>query len=133
MSGFVAPQLGMEILNPYVFSDTTEYAVVRNYLMTVGVYDGQANAVPSTLSLEQNYPNPFNPNTKIEYRLNESGNVKVSVFDLLGREVAVLINEEQPVGRYAVSWNAADMPSGMYICRLQSGNGSLVRRMLLLK
>jgi len=107
--------------------------VVRNYLMTVGVYDGQDNTVPSTLSLEQNYPNPFNPNTKIEYRLNESGNVKVSVFDLLGREVAVLINEEQPVGRYAVSWNAADMPSGMYICRLQSGNGSLVRRMLLLK
>jgi Zn-dependent metalloprotease len=94
--------------------------------------------VPTTTMLEPNYPNPFNPETRIGWRMEERGWVKVSVFDLLGREVAVLINSEMPAGRHETTWNAASMPSGIYIARMDaasSGGARVVasRRMVLMK
>jgi hypothetical protein len=88
---------------------------------------------PSQVSLMQNFPNPFNPVTQIVFRTVESGRVTLEVFDLLGRQVALLKNEILPAGEHAVSWNASAQSSGVYLYRLQAGDVSITRTMLLLK
>jgi hypothetical protein len=83
--------------------------------------------------LAQNYPNPFNPVTRIEFRVASREFVTLKVFDPLGREVAVLVNEEKSPGVHAVTWDASKMPSGMYLCRFQAGAFAETRKMLLVK
>lgn len=83
--------------------------------------------------MESNYPNPFNPKTLIRYRIPESGMVSLKVYDLLGNEVASLVNEFQPLGSYEVNFDGADMGSGVYFYQLQSGNYTSTRKMLLIK
>jgi hypothetical protein len=90
--------------------------------------------VPKELSLYQNYPNPFNPTTKIGFRVPGLGSrVKLAVYDLLGREVAVLIDERKEEGRYEVEWNAGGLSSGVYIYRMTAGGITQSREMLLLR
>jgi hypothetical protein len=84
-------------------------------------------------SLEQNFPNPFNPVTTIKYDLVEYGNVKLTVYDILGREVEILVNEQQQPGRYEVSWNASNFASGIYFYTLTSGDFTSTRKLILLK
>ncbi len=88
---------------------------------------------PTSFSLLQNYPNPFNPSTAISYLLPSTRMVTLRVFDLLGREVATLINEVQPAGSHTATFNAATLPSGVYFYHLQAGDFSKTRAMLLLK
>ena len=88
---------------------------------------------PNGFSLSQNYPNPFNPSTMISYNLVESGMTRLTVFDMLGREVAVLVDQNQSAGAYQVSFDATGLPTGMYLYRLQSGTRSLTGKMLLVK
>jgi photosystem II stability/assembly factor-like uncharacterized protein len=83
--------------------------------------------------LFQNYPNPFNPATQITFRLSEKGQVELKVFDMLGREVKTLLDEVKDAGTYSVPFNAAELPSGIYISRLKAGSEVMVRKMLLLK
>ncbi|MFA6542767.1 MAG: alpha/beta hydrolase fold domain-containing protein, partial [Bacteroidota bacterium] len=90
-------------------------------------------AVGSHFRLEQNFPNPFNPATTIDFTIPNSGFVSVKVFDLLGKEVAVLVNDVLTAGTHSRIWNAAKVSSGMYYYRLQSGNYVETKRMLLLK
>jgi photosystem II stability/assembly factor-like uncharacterized protein len=90
-------------------------------------------AVPERAVLEQNFPNPFNPSTSIRYEVPAAGIVRLSVFDILGRELSVLVNETQAPGRYEVQWNAGASPSGVYVSRLACGAGSLARRMILIR
>jgi hypothetical protein len=84
-------------------------------------------------SLSQNYPNPFNPSTGIRYQLAGTSDVRLVVYDLLGREVALLIDEKQAAGNYRVNWNAAHFSSGVYFYRLTAGTFRETRRMLLIK
>jgi ligand-binding sensor domain-containing protein len=95
--------------------------------------DDQKDNIPLSFRLEQNYPNPFNPSTTINYQLAESGFAKLTVFDLLGKEVAILVNEIKQPGTYTAQWHAADLPSGVYFLRLTAGSFSQVRKMLLMK
>ena len=88
---------------------------------------------PDGFYLDQNYPNPFNPETVISYSLNENRFVSLIVFDALGKEVAALVNEKQNAGNYSVTFNKSNLPSGVYFYRLESGDQSLVRKMLLIK
>jgi len=88
---------------------------------------------PEGFRLEQNYPNPFNPTTNIEFRIANSGFASLKVFDVLGRDVATLFNEEKPAGAYQVQWNAAGMPSGTYFYKLQVGKYTEVKKLVLLK
>lgn len=83
--------------------------------------------------LAQNYPNPFNPTTAISYGLEKDGLVTLKVFDMLGREVAELVNENQPEGYYKVEFNAADLPSGIYFYQLKTGKYTAIKKMLLIK
>jgi|GEM_PF-3601331 photosystem II stability/assembly factor-like uncharacterized protein len=91
------------------------------------------NNVPTQFSLSQNYPNPFNPQTTIEYSLAKSEQVSLKVYDMLGREAAELVSGRQSAGTYRASFNGTNLPSGMYICRLQSGDNVASKKMLLLK
>jgi hypothetical protein len=88
---------------------------------------------PDGYSLHQNYPNPFNPSTTIRYALPKSVKVKLSVYDMLGREISVLVNEEQPAGWKEAIWNVHGIASGMYVYRLTAGEFTQSRKMLLMK
>lgn len=88
---------------------------------------------PSEFSLQQNYPNPFNPSTKISYSIKEEGLVTLKVYDVLGKEVATLVNENKPEGNYEVDFNASELPSGMYIYSIQSNEFNSSKKMLLMK
>ena len=88
---------------------------------------------PLNFTLEQNYPNPFNPNTIISYSIKEVGLVKLKVFDILGSEVVVLVNETEGVGNHSVEFNESNLPSGVYIYTLQVIGYSASKKMLLLK
>jgi hypothetical protein len=92
--------------------------------------------LPAEIGLVQNYPNPFNNSTVIAYqvaddRTQASGNVHLAIYDMLGREVAVLVNERKEPGRYSAQWDASGSPSGVYVCRLLSGGGQRTIRMVL--
>lgn len=88
---------------------------------------------PSEFVLEQNYPNPFNPSTVIGYRLPAKSDVVLRVTDLLGREVATLVQQAQQAGRYEVKFDGSNVPSGVYFYMLQAGSYSVTKKLLLLK
>jgi len=92
-----------------------------------------ALSVPGRFSLSQNYPNPFNPVTKIVYELSSEVKVTLTIFDILGREVAVLEDGVQEAGVKTVEFNAAGLPSGVYFYRLKAGNYTAVRKLMLMK
>ncbi len=90
-------------------------------------------SLPSTVQLFQNYPNPFNPTTEIRWQIPNSRWVSLKIYDLLGREVAVLVNEVKPAGTYSVSFDAREFPSGTYFYRLMAGLAHQTGRMTLIK
>ena len=91
------------------------------------------NGMVSNYALDQNYPNPFNPSTKISYSIKEEGLVTLKVYDVLGNEIATLVNENKPAANYEVQFNASQLPSGMYIYKIQAGSFSDVKKMILTK
>ncbi len=88
---------------------------------------------PMEFRLAQNFPNPFNPSTTIEYTISSSGKVLLRVFNLLGQEVARLVDREQSPGSYAIQWSAENVPAGIYFYSLKAGSSSSTRRMVLLR
>ena len=88
---------------------------------------------PLTFDLAQNYPNPFNPSTSIKYSVPESGNIRLSVFNIVGEEVAVLVDGFNQAGFYEVAFDASNLPSGVYVYKLQSANSVQAKKMMLLK
>jgi hypothetical protein len=99
---------------------------------TIGVND-EPNFAPIQYSLSQNYPNPFNPSTTIKYSIQAPGLVKIKVFNILGAEVATLVNEIQTAGNHQVSFNASRLSSGVYFYSIESGSFRNVKKMVFLK
>ncbi len=95
--------------------------------------DESAGSLAPGILLYQNYPNPFNAQTVIEYALPYTAIVTVEIFDIIGRRVAILVNEEKPAGYHRIEWNAIGETSGVYFCRIQAGKLSEARRLVLLK
>jgi hypothetical protein len=95
--------------------------------------DEDAPAVPMKFELAQNFPNPFNPTTQIEYTLNNNTNVQITVYDLLGHEIATLVNEKKNAGSHSVVWDASGQSAGIYLYQMKTGNQILTRKMVLLK
>jgi len=91
------------------------------------------DARPGSYALEQNYPNPFNPSTTIQYFIPERAFVEIKVLDVLGQEIATLLNEEKPAGSYTVRWDANGVASGVYLYRLTAGSVEQTRKMLLMR
>jgi hypothetical protein len=91
------------------------------------------NQIPNSYSLAQNYPNPFNPATKISFSLPKAGDVKLVVFDILGREVATLVNENVKAGTHSVQFDASHLASGVYLYRMTAGDFTETKKMMLVK
>ena len=134
---FSAPGYYTEtVSNVYVKNDST---TIRNVLLNPivqGVSIG--NNIPSEYNLYQNYPNPFNPITKVKFDIpsnvkSEKSNVKIIIYEILGKEAAVLVNRQLQPGSYEVEWNASNFTSGVYFYKLSAGNYSETKKMVLLK
>jgi hypothetical protein len=97
------------------------------------VEEEQVDEMPTEFLLSQNYPNPFNPNTVIGYQLPISGDVTLKIFDILGNEIAILINDYKLAGKYEIEFNAASLPSGVYFYRIQADSFVELKKMILIK
>jgi hypothetical protein len=109
---------------------TSQYYHFTTDIPFVGVDD---NIIANNFNLEQNYPNPFNPSTTINYTIAERSTVSLKVYDVLGNEVANLVNTTQEAGKYDVTFNASGLSSGLYIYTLNTGNFTSSKKMMLLK
>lgn len=109
-----------------------EYILKEKFGENVGISNSE-NTITKQLDLEQNYPNPFNPATVINFALKSASTVSLRIFDLTGREVAVLLQGELPAGQHSCKFNALNLSSGIYFYQLQSGNDKVVRKMILQK
>jgi len=119
-----------------VARETVEYIheeYERNFSTIVGVEEEEKELLPSSFTLYQNYPNPFNPSTRIKYQVASTAKVNLIVYDILGREIATLVNEIKPVGTHEVEFDASELPSGIFFYRLQSGNFTLTKKMMVIK
>lgn len=115
----------------FLYIGTSQQGIYRSNLPLTDVKS--ANNIPINFILEQNYPNPFNPSTKISYSIPEYENVKIILYDMLGRKVRTLLNEYKPAGIYEIEFYADNLSSGVYIYTLQAGEFIQTRKMLLLK
>ncbi len=117
------------------FYDLYGFSVVRYTGSSVTAIKSfnPANNIPTDYSLFQNYPNPFNPTTTIEFSIPKSEFVTLNVFDVIGRKVASLVNENKEAGKYSIIFNGSKLSSGIYFYRLQAGNYSAVKKLILLK
>ena len=102
------------------------------YDTTVGV-EKVEEEIPQSFSLYQNYPNPFNPNTTISYSVTQDGFVKLAVYNMVGEEVATLVNNTQKAGKYDVTFNASKLSSGVYVYRIEAANFTAAKKMILLR
>jgi hypothetical protein len=116
------------------------YQGVSQYVSNCGIYipnplgiSNNNNQVPLAYRLDQNYPNPFNPVTTINFGIPKSSNVKLAVYDLLGREVQVLVNEFVQAGNHSVDFDASNFSSGVYFYTIRSGDFTDTKKMALIK
>ena len=134
---FMRPAQGSDIIDAGIdigfsfWGDAPELGAIEvNYPTGVRNNDG---SMPEKISLLQNYPNPFNPTTNIIYEVPDAGNVKITIYDSIGREIKTLVNEIKNSGTYEVNFDASNLTSGVYFYRLQMSGKSIVKQMLLLK
>jgi hypothetical protein len=125
-------------VNTFAVSGTNLFAgtadgVWRRPLSEMTGVDEQHSEVPTQFALQQNYPNPFNPTTTISYQLPVSSYVTLKVYDLLGREVATLVNEKKKAGNYSLQWDASGLSSGIYFYRLEANEKREIKKMVLMK
>ncbi len=116
----------------YVFIGTNEGAVFSSIQSTTSV-DQPINALPCRLFLYQNFPNPFNPITLISYEVPKVSKVRVTVFDILGRQVATLVDRVQQAGKQQITFDGLGIPSGVYFYRLQIGTNVETKKMMLIR
>jgi hypothetical protein len=108
------------------------YETAFNTSGFVAIENG-GSIIPDEFSISQNYPNPFNPSTMISYQLPVAGNVRISIYDALGKNVGILVNKTQNAGNYNIEWNAANLPSGVYIYKIEAGSFTSSKKMVLVK
>jgi hypothetical protein len=103
-------------------------------LLTSPVYTQESDiSIPNEFSLEQNYPNPFNPTTTIRYSIPSTTSVQLKIYNILGNEIATIVNEEQPAGNYNIEYDASNLPSGIYFYTLTTKGFSETKKMTLVK
>ncbi len=127
----LTPQMNdtLKIITINSITENDKYLITptNDYLLEV------EDLYPYDFSLSQNFPNPFNPSTKINYSLKESGNVKLTIFDVLGRKVIDLYNGFMEKGNHSITFNASNLSSGIYLYRIESGSFVKTKKMILLK
>ncbi len=118
--------------NDFVFACTPEGGVFRSIKPSTAI-ELEANAIPYSFKLEQNYPNPFNPKTVISWQLAVSSHVNISIYNILGQKVAILVNKKQPAGMYSIEFDGSNLASGLYFYQINASDFTQTKRMLLIK
>jgi hypothetical protein len=142
--GFVEGHGSTTETNYYSYTDNSYFSAntILRYRLKQVDFDGifsYSNVItvefdmPLEYALSQNYPNPFNPSTNIAYAIPYDGFVDLKVYNLMGETIAVLVNEQQPAGSYEITFNASDLPSGVYIYSLMAGEIAVTKKMMLTK
>jgi len=135
--GYVGEYPDLVIDSSYFPFEVTAKGVARlgasHWTLTGSFLEGGEVDVPTEFALSSNYPNPFNTSTVIEYQLPEASDVKLEVYNLLGNKVATLVKGEQEAGYKSVTWDASEVSSGIYFCKLSAGDFTETRRMVLVK
>ena len=121
------------LLDPRPAAGGKAYENLADFVTSVETYPANEQILPVNYVLSQNYPNPFNPTTTIEFKLPVNGKVKLSVYNIRGQEVATLVNSKLTAGLHQIQWNASNLPSGLYVYRLQAGSIVLNKKLMLLK
>jgi subtilisin-like proprotein convertase family protein len=147
-TGYFTPRMPLEQYNSYVPDGNWVLTIHDAGLIDTGIvykwcmnitYEAPVgiqtigSEIPKSFSLSQNYPNPFNPVTNIKFSMPRSGNVSMKVYDILGRQVAELVNEFRPAGNYVVDFNAAHLSSGVYFYSIETSEFTEVKKMVLVK
>jgi hypothetical protein len=114
-------------------SDTDQVGWIENINPLIDTIERNSILSPSDYTLHQNYPNPFNPSTTIKFELSKAANVRLSIFNMLGQKVAELVNAKKTKGFHSVTFDATNLSSGMYIYRIQVGDGTETKKLLLIK
>lgn len=126
--------LNISILLVFFLFGTKIYAGNNEHFNSDPIEKGNFTSLQSNdYKLYQNFPNPFNPTTKISYTIKKDGNVSLRVFNLVGQEIGVLVNEKQSAGNYEVEFNASELTSGIYLYKLQINGYTSVKRMTVIK
>ena len=140
--GFVEGHGSTTETQSYIYTDVTAENGINYYRLKQIDYNGTyaySDEVevdvtgPLTFDLAQNYPNPFNPTTNIKYSVSETGNIKLSVYNIVGEEVAVLVDGFSEAGFFEVTFDASNLSTGVYLYKLQSANSVQIKKMMLLK
>jgi hypothetical protein len=111
----------------------TDELIAYKASAVTSVSGNAVNQLPRNYSLSQNYPNPFNPTTNISYQLPASSFTTLKVYDLLGREIATLVNEQKSAGTHTATFNAAALSSGMYFYQIKAGSFTETKKLVILK
>jgi acid phosphatase len=141
-TGFVEGNGTTTNQHTYSFTDNNTIEGIYQYRLKQIDFDGSYSFsktvevnlhTPAHFELNQNYPNPFNPSTTISYSVPNASQVVIKIYNVIGKEVSTLVNESKPAGNYQVKLDAKDLPSGIYFYKIQAGNFSDVKKMILLK
>ncbi len=117
-----------------LFFGVALYAGIGGGITEIGPLVGvETEFIPVEYQLQQNYPNPFNPETNIEFSIPKPGNVKIEVFDINGRKIIDLVDENLVPGVYTIKWNAYGHSSGIYLCVLTTARIQMVSKMVLIR
>ena len=125
--------MSLAVSGTNLFAGTWGGGVWRRPLSEMITSVQHKSEIPFHFRLEQNYPNPFNPSTIIKFAITSNQFVQLKIYDVLGREVASLVNEEKPSGSYEINFNAAQLSSGIYFYKMQAGSFVQIKKMILLK
>ncbi|MCX6157543.1 MAG: T9SS type A sorting domain-containing protein [Ignavibacteriae bacterium] len=134
--GFVGylPEINaLLVANNYIFAGTGSYSVYRRSYSEITGIQNISTETPSKYSLSQNYPNPFNPTTNIKFSIVNTGDVKLVVYDIQGREVQTLVNESLKPGTYEAAFDASSLNSGVYFYKLETNGFTETKKMLMIK
>ena len=115
-----------------IFVGSSSDGVFKKLDVVTGVKELRSQ-IPVKFYLSQNYPNPFNPSTVISYQLSALSKISIKVYDVLGREITTLVNQEQHAGNYIVNFDASKLSSGVYFYRIVAGNFVQTKKMVLIK
>jgi hypothetical protein len=119
------------LTNMHIGTDASTFKIISTPAHTIGVNENTEHL--KDYNLKQNYPNPFNPTTNIEYSIKENANVKILVFDILGREIRTVLNEFKKAGTYSLMFDGSALPSGTYFYQLIVNDIPEIKKMLLIK
>jgi hypothetical protein len=132
-TGDSVKDIAVTVTTPHPGSLLRSVAIVKGNVNLVGIDPGTIGGIPGTFNLFQNYPNPFNPVTLIKYFLSKTSKVKITIYDILGRETETLVNEQMNPGNYEVRWDGTNYSSGVYFYRIVTNGFTETKKMILMK